>query len=94
MCVSCGREEISNEDSKAVTNVYGVIADNERNVCRWALRIAGSGKGQADLGDARRSGQATIAVTQTFNFLMNPFETIDGLQSEVLQLSFQSPRKV
>lgn len=50
--------------------------------------VAGSGKGQANLGDARRSSQATIAVTQTFQLSDKPIRndrriTIGGLATEL-----------
>jgi hypothetical protein len=46
-----------------VKNVYGDSAVDKSTVSRWASQIAGSEKGQAELGDIPRSGRPTTAVT-------------------------------
>jgi hypothetical protein len=44
-------------------NKYRDNAGDKSTVSRWASRIAGSEKGQAELSDAPRSGRPTTAVT-------------------------------
>ena len=47
---------------RRLKNVYGDNAVDRSTVSRWAARFAGSDTGQAQLGDAPRSGRPTIAV--------------------------------
>jgi hypothetical protein len=48
---------------RRLKNVYGDNAVDKSTVSRWASRITGSEKGQAELTDAPRSGRPTTAVT-------------------------------
>jgi hypothetical protein len=61
--IAGGREGISNEYLKAVQKNYTVLTllIKALTVSRWAPRIAGSDKGQAEFSDVRRSGRPTTA---------------------------------
>jgi hypothetical protein len=48
---------------RQLKNVYGDNSVDKSTVSRWASRIAGSEKGQAELSDALLSGRPTSAVT-------------------------------
>jgi hypothetical protein len=79
-----------------VKNAYSVNALDKITVSLWASQISGFRK-------AKRSAMTRVVLagqqqqqqllSSCFNVLVNSFETANGLQSEILQLSSQYPRK-
>ena len=59
--------------------MYAVNTVDKSTLSRWASRIAGSEKGQAELNDVRRTGRPTTAGTQaSLKVLMPRPQTINS----------------